>query len=155
MFNDIKTTVSITAAIISVITLIINYYQTKKSWYINIIAKERLEWTEHLRSAVLDFIAAFYNHKDLRLYKDKVILYLNPANENHHQIIDDINDICSGELTNINKLVITTQKLLNWNWREAKSETGITYWQEKHRDKKADKWPEHRYIKSYTDKKNL
>lgn len=76
MFKDTTVTVSVISATIAVITFIISYYQIRKSFYINVIANERLRWAENLRSAIFEFISAFYNQKDLQIYKAKILLYL-------------------------------------------------------------------------------
>ena len=123
------------SSIIALAAAIMVYSQTRKGWYINTLSPQRLEWADNLRNAVSEFIAAVYDNQDLRSPRAKVLLYLNPKNENHTDLINIVNHICEQKnADNIDDLICTTQELLRWNWWVVKSESTISHSEEIQRD---------------------
>ena len=142
--DTISAIVAAISALIAVVSVITVFYQTKKGWYVNIVAPQRLQWAENLRIAVAAFISAFYKASNLMEFRDRVFLYLNPKNERHVPLIDAINTTCSkrdGERSqeDINRVIEATQKLLHWNWWVIKTEATISHRAEIKRDKRIQK----------------
>lgn len=70
--DTISAIVAAISALIAVVSVITVFYQTKKGWYVNIVAPQRLQWAENLRIAVAAFISAFYKASNLMEFRDRV-----------------------------------------------------------------------------------
>lgn len=134
--DTVSAVIAAASAVIALLSAIIVFYQTKKEWYISIIAPQRLEWADKLRNAVADFASAFYKGEDLRGPKDKIALYLTPSNARHTPLIKAIDAVCCGRKDDVSEVIAETQKLLRWNWWIVKSESTISLRAEVQRDKK-------------------
>lgn len=124
--DTITIIISSITALVSITTLIVSVLKSVKNQYTNIVTKERLDWADHLRNAISNYIEAYYLKRDLSEYRDKILIYLNTAtnrpNSNHTNFAETLNAVTSGEKT-IDDLIVETQKILNWNWRAVKKET--------------------------------
>lgn len=112
------------STVITVIALCVTYYQTKKTTQANIIAAQRLEWAENVRAAVSEFLEAYYEHRDLKKYRDKIFLYLTPQNMGHTPLIDQINAMCDSGDEDTKKVVEATQSMVRQNSWSVKYGTG-------------------------------
>jgi hypothetical protein len=127
------------SAIVAVMAAGISFYQTRKSWYLNVVSPQRLEWAQNLREAITSFADAFYSDGDILSARVRIDLYLQPTNKHHKPLIECLDKAVSGDDVNISKVVIEAQRLLRINWWTVKAESTISYNYELRRDKLVDK----------------
>ena len=128
MYTIIISFISVTVSVMSFLFVIL---QTTKSWYVNIVTKQRIEWAENVRMAINEYIEAYYDNKNLQLYEKKILLYLNSehtnANKEHIKFVKTLKAVTEGQAQNIDDLIMSSQLLLNWNWREIKKESATVF----------------------------
>lgn len=135
-FEDAKVLVSAISAIIALGSAIAVFYQARKSWYIDVIAKQRLEWAENLRRSLSVLITAYGEGQDVQGPKACVELYLSPENSNHKELLAALNNLCTGSAQDCKSIVVAAQDLLHLNWWTVKAESLVSYRYELKRDKK-------------------
>lgn len=127
------------AAAIAMISVVSVFYQSRKGWYVNVVAPQRLQWADNLRYTLSEFITAFYEGKELQPFKDKIALYLTPGNEYHAELIEAVNHACSADKDSLQTVIVAAQKALRINWWMVKGESAEFSWEERRREAKVKK----------------
>jgi hypothetical protein len=134
------TWIAIAISSLALVVSALSLFLSRRTLMTEVITKQRMEWIHNVRGAVTEFVSACLQSTDkaeITVKKMRVELFLNYNNQDHLPLIEAMNDCCScGEvtITYVEKVVESTQKLLNKSWRRMKIESGMSRNFEKKRD---------------------
>lgn len=135
--------IAVIAAVIAAVSAFISVWNGRGSWRVGTISAGRFEWSENVRKAISCLIDAYYIHDSevLNAAKSKALLYFNPNNNLHREIVQKINSLNHlSDEDEVQKLVEATQELLHKYWWIVKAETTFGLYEEDRAQKKAKKY---------------
>jgi len=123
--TDAELFVTISSAVISLITLIYLFFSERRNSITSTITKERVDWIRQAREALLKFADCYYrrNKKGMRQAKARLETLMRRDTPEYRLVLEHI-DICINsnelDLGNYNKLIGLSSYILARAWQRVK-----------------------------------